>query len=194
MSMDALVESILGQVRTIAQDVLRRQGVRLRTATVTKKKPVRIRYDGEDDASVITPRTLVDVTEDDRVVVAKTHGQATVLGRLGTARWEKVVTSNDWTYPGHGYTLSILREGNHRWLRGRLQLKSGNKIPLGQVNVAVLESDDRPTQAAGGSAQVAGFKNPGFGRVEIVAAGDLTIGLSKETNWVGFDGVHWTTD
>ncbi|WP_226850618.1 right-handed parallel beta-helix repeat-containing protein [Brachybacterium tyrofermentans] len=81
--MDALIGEVLQQVRGIARDVLQREGVRLRTATVTQTDPVRITYDGEDDASVVPPRRAAVVALGDRVVVAKSRGQATILGVLG---------------------------------------------------------------------------------------------------------------
>lgn len=191
--MDALVSEVLSQARHIAEDVVKRTGVRLRTATVTSTSPVRIRYDGEDAASVVTPRTLAAVNTDDRVVVAKTRGQATILGRLGVAEWQTLTTSGSWVYAGHGAPFEILREGDHRWIRGRLKLRNDAPIPRGEVTVASIPSDDRPVHTSDGSLQVAGFKNPGYGRMELTTGGDLKIGLSKESGWVGFDSIHWTT-
>ena len=83
MSMDALITELLQQVRGIARDVLQREGVRLRTATVTATDPLRITYDGEDTPSVVPPRRAAVVALGDRVVVAKSRGQATILGVLG---------------------------------------------------------------------------------------------------------------
>lgn len=80
--MDGLIAELLEQARLIARDVLRREGVRMRTATVEEDSPVRIRYDGEEATSMVAPRRTVEVAVGDRVVVAKSRGQATILGVL----------------------------------------------------------------------------------------------------------------
>lgn len=116
MSVDALITEVLQQARGIAEDVQRRVGVRMRTATVTSADPLRIRYDGEDDASVVTPRTVVRPQVGDRVAVAKTRGQATVLGVLGgtpppaPGPWVVLPTVGDWEpYSGGGNYLQAVR-------------------------------------------------------------------------------------
>lgn len=110
MSIDALITEVLTQARGIAEDVQRRTGVRMRTATVTSASPLRIRYDGEDDASVVTPRTVVRPRVGDRVVVAKTRGQATILGVLGAPVQPRVnvPTPSGWSPDSSdpvGYTI-----------------------------------------------------------------------------------------
>lgn len=105
MSMDALVQEVLGQVRGIARDVLRREGTTLRTATVESVSPLRIRYDGETEASIVPPRRVARVGVGDRVVVAKARGQATVLGALGgpITPWQSITPASPWTpYVGGG--------------------------------------------------------------------------------------------
>lgn len=90
--MDALIREVLTQARGIAEDVQRRLGVTLRAATVVSTGPLVIRYDGEDDPAVVTPRSVVTPNAGERVLVAKSRGQATVLGVLAAGaqrfRWE----------------------------------------------------------------------------------------------------------
>lgn len=193
MSVDVLVESVLGQVRTIAEDVVHRLAPRLRSATVTSTSPLRIRYDGETDASVVTPRTLVGVANSDRVVVAKSRGQATVLGVLGTPplRWLAITYASGMDYAGHGYIPRVQQDGKRRYLRGRFKRLSGN-FTTGQAwLVGTLAPEDRPTQVTGGIAQVAGFASVGYGRVEITEDGRIQVAVSKSTAWVGVDSITW---
>lgn len=195
MSVDVLVESILGQVRTIAEDVVRRNAPRLRTATVTGASPLRIRYDGEDDASVVTPRTLARVAEDDRVVVVKAHGQATVLGVLtGAARsWDKFPLGSGLDAAGHGAPPGMLREGNRRELRGRIS-RIGNNFQAGDSwIIATLAPDDRPRYTTRMLGQISGYANPGLAVVEVSSGGDITVSPSVETSWLGMDGIYWAT-
>lgn len=193
MSVDVLVESVLGQVRTIAEDVVHRLAPRLRSATVTSTSPLRIRYDGETDASVVTPRTLVGVANSDRVVVAKSRGQATVLGVLGTPHlgWRAITYASGMDYAGHGYIPRVQQDGKRRYLRGRFKRLSGN-FTTGQAwLVGTLAPEDRPTQVTGGIAQVAGFASVGYGRVEITEDGRIQVAVSKSTAWVGVDSITW---
>lgn len=187
---DALVSELLQQTRSIARDVLRREGVRLRTATVTSTDPLQIQYDGETTASVVPPRRAVVVSLGDRVVVAKSRGQATILGVLGEPKWVRVQLEPGLNYPGHGFYLSIKRDGARRYLRGRVGKTSGNFEP-GDTLVAKLEPQDLPTQATGGLGNVASFASPGYARLELQADGSLFAAPNKTTGWIGFDSITW---
>lgn len=192
MSIDALVGQLLGDMRTVAEDVLRREGVRLRTATVTAVDPLAIRYDGETTASVVSPRSTVLAVTGDRVVVAKSRGQATVLGVLAQrSEWDPIALPAEYTGPGHGFPLSIQRDGSRRYLRGRIARVDGANIPAGSTTLLTLEPRDRPRQATGGFVQVSGFASPGFGRFEVTGDGVVSVGLSKITAWIGFDSITW---
>lgn len=195
MSVDVLVESVLGQVRTIAEDVVHRLAPRLRSATVTDTGPLRIRYDGEDDASVVTPRTLARVAKGDRVVVAKHRGQATVLGVLGgphASRWERITGAPGMDYPGHGFYFAIQRDGDRRYMRGRVSRLNGEAFTAGDAWViGYIAPDDRPTQVTGGMGQVAGYASPGYVRIDILADGEVRAAPSKDTGWIGVDSITW---
>lgn len=196
MSMDALVESVLGQARSIAEDVVHRSGVRLRTATVTQEDPLQVQYDGEDSSSVVTPRSLVRPTRGNRVVVAKSKGQGTILGVLGgpnASRWERITWASGMDYPGHGFYMGIQRDGPRRYLRGRVSRVNGEKFTAGTWTIGQISPDDMPTQPTGGIGQVEGFASPGFARLEVQDDGQLVVGLSKSTAWVGVDGMSWDT-
>lgn len=115
---DALVSELLLQARSIARDVLQREGVRLRTATVTSTSPLRIQYDGEDASSVVPPRRAAVVVLGDRVVVAKSRGQATVLGVLGAAggpSWNTIPVPSGWTVDGNNYPGYSISHGVCYW-------------------------------------------------------------------------------
>lgn len=192
--MDALIGQILGDVRGIAEDVLRREGVRVRTATVAGTDPTRIVYDGETDPSVVTPRRTVRVATGDRVVVAKSRGQATIIGVLtkDLLSWERVTLESGLTYPGHGYYLSVQRDGVRRWLRGRVGRTGGATMTAGGgITIGTLDARDRPTQAAGGIGQVSSFTAPGYARAEINPSGTLIVAPSKDTDWIGLDSITW---
>lgn len=191
MSIDALVGQLLGDVRGIARDVLQREGVRLRTATVTSASPLRIRYDGETDPSIVSPRSTVSAAVGDRVVVTKSRGQATIIGVLGSRVWVPIATGTTYTYPGHGYSLSLQRDGARRFLRGRIARTDGTNFPAGSLTLFTLGPGDRPTQATGGFVQLSGFATPGFGRFEVTGDGVMSVGLSKESTWIGFDSITW---
>ena len=194
MSMDVLVESILGQVRTIAEDVVRRTGVRLRTATVTRTSPLRIRYDGEDDASVVTPRTLDPVGRGDRVVVAKSRGQATILGRLGVAEWDTAPLTSGIDAAGHGGPPGIKREGTRRELQGRIS-RLGNDFAQGEKwLIAELAPDDRPVHTVRRLGTLTSWASPGFVAVEVSYGGGINIAPSRDTSWIGLDGIYWYTE
>lgn len=188
--MDALIAEVLGQSRAIARDVLRREGTRMRTATVASDTPLRIAYDGETEASVVAPRTVVQVATGDRVVVVKAHGQATIIGVLGRPGWERVQLEPGLNYPGHGFDLSIKRAGTRRYLRGRVGKTSGSFEP-GDTVVAFLEPQDLPTQVTGGFGNVSSFASPGYARLELQLDGSLRAAPNKTTGWIGFDNMTW---
>ena len=144
--MDSLISEVLGQVRGIAQDVLRREGVRLRTATVTSTSPLRIRYDGESDASVVPPRRAALVATGDRVVVAKTRGQATVLGVLGGGQWTPLEV-----LPGYEAQVSpeCRIENGRVHLRGGI---AGTGLATGKAYSCMrIPAEFRPTRWAYGN-------------------------------------------
>lgn len=197
--MDALIGEVLQQVRGIARDVLQREGVRLRTATVTGTDPLRIMYDGEDAASVVPPRRAAVVSLGDRVVVAKSRGQATIIGVLGVAPppspsgWERVPYVSGIDHAGHGYYLSVQRDGDRRYLRGRVARVSGDAFTTGSSYViGTLDEGDWPTQVAGGIGQISSFASPGLARVEFKSYdGSIHVGVSHDTSWIGLDSITW---
>lgn len=195
MSIDALITEVLGQARGIAQDVLRREGTRLRTATVEQREPLLIRYDGEDSVSVVPPRRAADVNLGDRVVVAKSRGQATIIGVLGGSQsgWERMTYAPGIDYAGHGYYPAIQRDGDRRYLRGRVKRVSGDAFTTGSSYVVgILGEGDWPTQVAGGIAQITGLATPGMARVEIKPYdGTIHVGVSHNTSWIGLDSITW---
>lgn len=140
MSMDALVKEVLGQVRVIARDVLRREGTVLRTATVTAVSPLLIRYDGETEASVVSPRSVAPVGVGDRVVVAKAKGQATVLGSLAASAWQPLTLVNGWLpYTGGGYYPGARARITDQGLQIQAMVRSG-----GVGDLAILPTAMQP--------------------------------------------------
>lgn len=160
MSMDALVQEVLGQARGIARDVLRREGTTLRTATVTSVSPLRIRYDGEAEASVVSPRTAAVVGVGNRVVVAKARGQATVLGVLGDTAWIEVPLGNGWsprTAGGYFPGIRVRRRGTLLEVNGAVQGGAASSvigvIPDGRGLRPKYATFVPSTLASGGSGQ-----------------------------------------
>lgn len=81
MSLANFGSQMLAEIRRIAESIVRRDGTHLRWATVTGTDPLRIRYDGETNPSIVTPQNLVaGLNVGDRVRVAKQNGQATIIG------------------------------------------------------------------------------------------------------------------
>lgn len=194
--MDALIGQVLADVRGIAEDVLRREGVRIRTATVTSVSPLRIRYDGEGDASVVTPRTVVGVVAGDRVVVTKSRGQATVLGVLGTGTftWDKKADSGTFKFGDHGgYQRALGRKGSVRRLRGRVALTSGDYFKAGvtrKIFGVGVPPADAPTSTQR-FVTACGNDTPTFAKVEVSSSGVVSATPDRDTFWIGLDGIEW---
>lgn len=143
--MDALITEVLSQVRGIAQDVLQREGTRLRTATVESVDPLRIRYDGEAEPSVVPPRRAAVVSQWDRVVVAKTRGQATILGVLGAATWQAITPTAPWEpYGGGGNYLEGIRA---RRVEAGVQVHAMIRAGTAGTTMFTLPSDLQPQHA-----------------------------------------------
>lgn len=189
--MDALITQILGDVRGIAQDVLRREGTRLRTATVASTGPLRITYDGEADPSVVSPRSVLTVALGDRVVVAKARGQATILGTFKAPGWHPLAYASGMDHAGHGFVPSVQRDGTRRYMRGRFARVNGDAFTSQQWQIATLDPEDRPANTVGGIAQVSSFADPGIARVEIYSSGTVYVAPSKDTSWIGMDSITW---
>lgn len=87
MSLGDFGRDMLAEAARIAQQTVAREGTHLRWATVTEVDPLRIRYDGEPNQSIVTPQTTAaGLVVGDRVQVAKQHGQAVIVGRAGGMR------------------------------------------------------------------------------------------------------------
>lgn len=80
MSMIAYGSQVLQEAADIARKIVKREATRIRWATVASTDPLLIRYDGEDDPSIVPPQTVAEVAVGQRVAVAKYRGQALVLG------------------------------------------------------------------------------------------------------------------
>jgi|SRR5690625_2712442 len=84
MSLGDFGRDMLAEAARIAQQTVVREGTHLRWATVTDTEPLRIRYDGEPNPSIVTPQnTVAGLAIGDRVAVGKQHGQALIVGRAG---------------------------------------------------------------------------------------------------------------
>lgn len=84
MSLGGFGRDMLAEAARIAQQTVAHEGTHLRWATVTEVDPLRIRYDGEPNPSIVTPQnTVANLNIGDRVQIAKQHGQAVVVGRAG---------------------------------------------------------------------------------------------------------------
>lgn len=148
--MDALIREVLGQARSIAEDVQRRVGVTLRTATVVTLDPLTIRYDGEDDPSVVSPRATVTPFVGDRVLVTKSRGQATVTGVL-SPRSRSFAWATSAALVG---SVHHVLGGDGPW--GVSYYRNGGKVgelgqPGGRIesNAFALQSTDRPLELIG---------------------------------------------
>lgn len=185
--MDALISEVLRQARGIAEDVQRRIGVRMRTATVTSADPLRIRYDGEDDASVVTPRTVVQPRVGDRAVVAKTRGQATILGVLGgqVGPWHPVTV-----LPGFnaqpGFEPRVRMEyGRVRFHGG---LDGGSLDPGSSQHVMQIPETFRPT--SWGYGLVVSSNADAIGMTVVESSGRVSLRTSERSGsyylWTDF--------
>lgn len=99
MSLASFGRELLAEVRRIAEQIVRRDGTNLRWATVTDTDPLRIRYDGETNPSIVPPQNLAaGLNIGDRVRVAKQDGQATIIGAPDGGRFpaDQIVGVVDW--------------------------------------------------------------------------------------------------
>lgn len=88
MSLGDFGRDMLAEAARIAEQTVARDGTHLRWATITDTDPLRIRYDGEPNASIVTPQnTVAGLRAGDRVAVGKQHGQALIVGRAGGGRF-----------------------------------------------------------------------------------------------------------
>ena len=83
MSLLAYGGQVLQEAADIARQIVKRESTRIRWATVASTDPLLIRYDGEDDPSIVPPQSIAAVDVGQRVAVAKYKGQALVLGTGG---------------------------------------------------------------------------------------------------------------
>lgn len=110
MSLAGFGRDMLAEMTRIARQIVGREGTHLRWATVTDIDPVRIRYDGEANPSIVPPDSVeAGLIVGDRVAVVKQHGQALIVGRAGGSRPQR--------WPGASYaeaanTLNIPIGGN----------------------------------------------------------------------------------
>lgn len=87
MSLAGFGRDLLAEMLRTAKKVVAREGTHLRWATVTDIDPVRIRYDGEANPSIVPPDSVeAGLIVGDRVAVVKQHGQALIVGRAGGSR------------------------------------------------------------------------------------------------------------
>lgn len=100
-------------------------------------------------------------------------------------------------HPGHGNRLSVLREGRKRTLFGRVAIESGASFTPVASGAAPwwlfnLPAEDRPAATFASSAgAVSSWSDTGFARVECNADGQVLVGPSKTTAWIGVDGITY---
>lgn len=194
--MDALIREVLGQSRAIAEDVQRRLGVRMRTATVEQVAPLRIRYDGEAAASVVSPRTVVVPSVGDRVVVAKSRGQATILGVLGQPQepvWQPLILASSVSVmSGIPPAYYVQRDGQVVF-RGRAQRTNGGNFPVGGSPTYIarapadLEWDGTYSCAITGTGGVPVRMDAGAGGT---GNRELFVLGQQSYSWVDFSGMR----
>lgn len=98
MALGDFGRDMLAEAARIAEQTVAREGTHLRWATVTDTDPLRIRYDGEPNPSIVTPQnTVAGLQVGDRVAVGKQHGQATIIGRAGGTRSEYRIETGEVT-------------------------------------------------------------------------------------------------
>jgi|SRR5690625_607494 len=87
MSLGNFGRDMLAEAARIAEQTVARYGTHLRWATITEVDPLRIRYDGEPNPSIVTPQnTEARLAVGDRVQIVKQKGQAVIIGRAGGSR------------------------------------------------------------------------------------------------------------
>lgn len=86
------------------------------------------------------------------------------------------------------YPLQIARAGTWRAIRGRIRPTEGS-FGAGALGVILtLDPSDSPAMPTGTSAvQTTGYGDPGHGRAEITPNGNMSVGISVGSPWVGFD-------
>lgn len=107
--------------------------------------------------------------------------------------WEAKADSGTYTNPGSGYVRAIGRRGRERRLRGRVSLVSGNVFQAGGA-YNVMSTGIPPEDAPGGSQRfvtACGNATPTFATVEVSPDGSVTASVSRNTYWIGLDGIEW---
>lgn len=145
MSIQTIMDGILLQCRHISREAVERYGLQMRTATVAQVSPVLIRYDGEDDPSVVPPRRAVVVAVGDRVVVVKSRGQATIIGVLGgqVGPWHPVTVLPGFSAQS-GFTPRVRMEYGRVRLEGGINganIEAGSNQNVMQVPEAFRSSE-----------------------------------------------------
>ena len=107
--------------------------------------------------------------------------------------WDSKADSGTYTNPGSGYVRAIGRRGRERRLRGRVSLVSGNAFRAGGT-YNVMSTGIPPGDAPGGSQRfvtACGNATPTFATVEVSPDGSVTASTSRDTYWIGLDGIWW---
>lgn len=131
-------------------------------------------------------------------------GDIIVITQSSSGNWlawgRTVATDPDWVpltlaagyeNPGHGYTVSYLREGRRIWLRGRISPTSGT-IADG-ATLLTLPAGIRPTNAVSWAVTRDASVSPATIRMEIATTGTVRpFQSSNLPSWVALDGISYT--
>ena len=131
--------------------------------------------------------------------------RATTTGSTGWSSWAEILDTDMQTsvsyislpsnrlWPGHGLQPHIVREGKRRTIFGRVGATGTSYFAAtnGEIAVCSIPSADAPKGTMGWVGTVSGFVSVGTARFEMSSGGNLSVAVSQDTNWVGFDGFTW---
>lgn len=194
------------QVYLILHTVRREPNQLLTDATVASPQPrvaptVLVYESAElpDVRKVLYGTVAIVHSEADIKVARAVGGQAIAWRSILYPDWETLSLPSNRKHATSGNNVSIQRVGKRRYLRGRISPTGDDFRPITPGTAAYylvnLPSRDRPSKTWGGFGQVTGFASPGFARLEISSGDGVLYGApSKQTGWIGFDGLFWDVD
>ena len=107
--------------------------------------------------------------------------------------WAERGDTGTYTNPGHGFRRAIGRKGKTRRFRGRVSLQSGNMFQAGNeyhIFSGDIAAEDTPRESQR-FIVACGNASATFAHVTVNANGAVTAYTSKNTYWIGLDGVEW---
>lgn len=108
--------------------------------------------------------------------------------------WELKAYTASYEHPGHGHRRAIGRKGKTRQLRGRVSLSNDRVFSTSNDGYRVF-SGGIPDADAPAAPQrfitACGNDTPTIATVTIGSDGDVVARVSRQTYWIGLDGIEW---